>query len=200
MTAAAWVGLGSAVISALALIFGRYDSRRTASKKIVWQLLPSATSDAVMRRWRSVRYTVVTGADEVVLLEPRVLDILIENVGRNAVTAASMSIPPRVAIADGRLVDVEVSLLTRGGIDGTLIDDFVVEGNGVRLAALTLNPRDAVRISLLVDGGVATPTVTMQAVDFEFARKRSRWTRRTTYPTGIAVFFALVAIAAFVIF
>jgi hypothetical protein len=198
VTPVVWVTLGSLVVAGVGLMVTMYDKLRTTSKKIAWRLLPASSLNAAQLkgRWRSIRYTVLAGAQEIVLLQPRVVDILIVNVGKNAVTAANMSIPPRVAIADGSLVDVEVSLLTKGGPDVTPLEIVEVAGNVAKLAPLTLNPRDALVISLLVDGGVAAPTVTMQAVDFEFARMRSLWTRRSTYTTAIAVLFALVAVVA----
>ena len=204
MTPIVYVAITTALISATSLLLSWHDLRRSVNKKIGWRVL-TRTSVVVENAQGIGDLAVIVGPE--VVAKPWLLIVEFINIGKNGLTAQHIAMPPRVAIASGKVVKAEVRLRTRGSKEHRLLEDVEVYENAVQITPRIMNPGDALEVVLVVDGDDPTAVASMHAQDFDLvalppqgvSRWRSLLNGRGRYLIPVAMISGLTFMAAILV-
>ncbi len=168
ISAAVWVGGASALIALCGLTLSVFKGRKT----IVWKVL--ADSPMLLELPEAQRIKTKLQVETTVVARPRYIDIEIRNAGRVTLSREDVSIWPTLAVKDAKIVAESAALRIKGSTGESPLTCTRKNESEVTVGEALLNPGDAIRLRVVVDGGTEPPVVEMHAAGFLVRRSRRK--------------------------
>lgn len=192
---ATWIAVASAAVALTSLVFGLSVNHRQRRRLIAWSIqqdTPLVVPEGLDVEWRGRKLT-----------DPRIVTVSFANVGNVAVSPTDLDRLPTARVVDAQLIQASAARLGRGagrplsGIGAEIRGDHVE----VLPDAFPLEPGEAIRLEMLVDGPPGEVDASLAAAGFQFvsrhyAAENNDVRRRAVANVALLVLTLVAAISA----